>query len=57
MLKAVYYPTFYDPATGVLAGWKSADSKLYDYYFLFVSGAAVTYGLVSNQQGTRYGTN
>jgi hypothetical protein len=51
MLKAVYYPTFYNPETGVLAGWKSADGKLHDYYFLFVSGVAVTYGLVSDRQG------
>ncbi len=50
-LKAVYYSTFYDPETGVLAGWKSADGKLHDYYFLFVNGAAVTYGLVSREQG------
>lgn len=53
MLKAVYYPTFYNPATGVLAGWKSADGKLHDYYFLFVSGAAVTFGLVTHQQGNQ----
>ena len=51
MLKAVFYPTFYNPATGVLAGWKSADGKLHDYYFLFVSGVAVTYGLLSERQG------
>jgi hypothetical protein len=51
MLEAVYYPTFYNPETGVLAGWKSADGKLHDYYFLFVSGAAVTYGLLSDRQG------
>ncbi|MGA7413468.1 MAG: hypothetical protein WBW33_23545 [Bryobacteraceae bacterium] len=50
-LKAVYYATFYNPATGVLAGWKSADGRLHDYYFLFVNGAAVTYGLVSPEQG------
>ena len=50
-LKAVYYKTFYDPATGVLAGWKSADGKLHDYYFLFINGMAVTYGLVTPQQG------
>ena len=50
-LHAVYYRTFYNPATGVLAGWKSADGKLHDYYFLFVNGAAVTYGLVSDRQG------
>jgi hypothetical protein len=51
MLKAVYYSTFYNSATGVLAGWKSADGRLHDYYFLFVSGAAVTYGLVTRRQG------
>lgn len=51
LLKAAYYPAFYNPATGVLAGWKSADGKLHDYYFLFVSGVAVTYGLVTHQQG------
>jgi hypothetical protein len=52
-LKSVYYKTFYNPATGVLAGWKSADGKLHDYYFLFVNGVAVTYGLVDNEQGNR----
>jgi hypothetical protein len=45
-LKSVYFDTFYDPATGVLAGWKSEDGKLHDYYFTFVNGAAITYGLV-----------
>ncbi len=50
-LKAVYYSTFYNPATGVLAGWKSADGQLHDYYFLFVNGMAVTYGLVTPAQG------
>jgi hypothetical protein len=45
-LRAAYYPAFYNPSTGVLAGWKSADGKLHDYYFLFVNGMAITYGLV-----------
>jgi hypothetical protein len=53
MLKAVYYKTFYDPATGVLAGWKSADGKLHDYYFTFVNGVAVTYGVVTPEQGNQ----
>jgi hypothetical protein len=52
-LKAIYYSTFYNPATGVLAGWKSADGKLHDYYFLYISGMAVVYGLVSHEQGNR----
>ena len=30
----------------MLAGWKSADGKLHDYYFLFVNGIAIQYGLV-----------
>jgi hypothetical protein len=52
-LKNIYYSTFYNPDTGVLAGWKSADGKLHDYYFLFVSGVAVTYGLVTPEQGNK----
>ena len=49
-LRAVYYDTFFDPATGVLAGWKSADGKLHDYYFTFVNGMAITYGLVPHDK-------
>ncbi len=45
-IRSVYFATFYNPATGVLAGWKSADGRLHDYYFTFVNGAAITYGLV-----------
>ena len=45
-LKESYFKTFYNPATGVLAGWKSKDGKLHDYYFLFVNSMAVYYGLV-----------
>lgn len=49
-LKAVYYPTFFNPETGVLAGWRSLDGKLHDDYFTFVAGAAITYDLVSEPQ-------
>jgi GH15 family glucan-1,4-alpha-glucosidase len=45
-LRSEYLKTFYNPATGVLAGWKSADGQLHDYYFTFVNGVAITYGLV-----------
>ncbi len=45
-LLSVYFDTFYDPTTGVLAGWRSADGKRHDYYFTFVNGVAITYGLV-----------
>ena len=45
-LKDSYFKTFYNPATGVLAGWKSRDGKLHDYYFLYVNSMAVYYNLV-----------
>jgi hypothetical protein len=45
-LQGAYFKAFYDPATGVLAGWRSADGAIHDYYFTFVNGIAVLYGLV-----------
>jgi hypothetical protein len=45
-LHDVYFKTFYDPATGILGGWRSADGELHDYYFLWVNGIAIDYGLV-----------
>lgn len=52
-IKSVYYSTFFNPATGVLAGWKSRDGKLHDYYFTFVSGVAITYGLVEGEKANK----
>ena len=48
-LRAAYAPTFLNPETGVLAGWKSADGKLHDYWFTYVQGLAVTFGLLDRQ--------
>ena len=45
-LHAAYFKTFYDPATGVIGGWRSADGELHDYYFLWANGIAIHYGLV-----------
>jgi hypothetical protein len=39
-------PALLNPATGVIAGWKSADGQLHDYWFTFVQGVAITYGLL-----------
>ena len=50
-LKAAYVPAFFNPKTGWLAGWRSADGKLHDYSFLFVNSVAITYGLVDRRQG------
>jgi hypothetical protein len=52
-IRSVYFDTFYDPATGVLAGWRSADGKLHDYYFLFVNSVAITYGLVPRDKANQ----
>jgi hypothetical protein len=49
-LQAAYFKTFYDPATGVIGGWRSADGELHDYYFLWVNGIAIHYGLVPRDQ-------
>jgi hypothetical protein len=50
-LKSVYFSTFYNPESGVLAGWKSMDGQLHDYYFTFVNSIAIDYGLINAEQG------
>jgi len=49
-IKAVYFETFFNPATGVLAGWKSPDGKLHDEMFPWVNGFAIYQGLVPAEQ-------
>lgn len=34
----------------MLAGWKSADGELHDYWFTFINGMAVSFGLVEDKQ-------
>ena len=48
-LRAAYAPTFLNPESGVLAGWKSGDGRLHDYWFTFVQGLAVTFGLLDDR--------
>lgn len=45
-LHDAYYAAFLNPRTGLIAGWRSADSELHDYAFTFVNAIAVLYGLV-----------
>ncbi|MFH1920405.1 MAG: hypothetical protein ABIP48_11035 [Planctomycetota bacterium] len=45
-IREAYVPTFLNPETGILAGWKSRDGELHDYWFTFINGLAITYGLV-----------
>jgi hypothetical protein len=48
-LKSSYYKTFYNPETGLLAGWKSRDGELHDYAFTFIQGMAIGLGLVDDE--------
>lgn len=52
-LLAAYAPTFLNPKTGVLAGWKSADGQLHDYWFTYVQGMAITFGLLDDPTANR----
>lgn len=45
-----YAQAFLDPAAGVVAGWRSRDGHLHNYYFPFVNGIAVRYGLLEPAQ-------
>ena len=45
-----YSDAFLDPSAGVLAGWRSRDGQLHNYYFPFVNGIAVRYGLIEGAQ-------
>jgi hypothetical protein len=45
-----YSGAFLDTTAGVLAGWRSRDGKLHNYYFPFVNGIAARYGLIGEEQ-------
>jgi hypothetical protein len=45
--------TFFNPKTGVYAGWISADGKVHDYYFTFTTAMAINAGLVPRAKGVR----
>jgi hypothetical protein len=45
-LRAAYHPTFHNPETGWIAGWRCRDGRLHDHAFPFVSGAAVCGGVL-----------
>jgi hypothetical protein len=47
-LKAAYGPTLLNPATGLIAGWRSADGQLHDQSYVYVNGLAICYGLVED---------
>jgi hypothetical protein len=48
-IRDAYAAAFLDPEAGVLAGWHSSDGQLHNYYFAFVNGIAVRYGLLDEK--------
>ena len=50
-LKATYANTLFNPETGWLAWWKSADGELHDYATPLVNSLAIEYGLVDAARG------
>jgi hypothetical protein len=49
-IEAVYFKSFYNPKTGVLAGWRTKDGTLHDYMFPWVNGFAICQGLVPSEK-------
>lgn len=49
-LRAAYLPTFLNPETGILAGWRSRDGELHDFGFSLINGAACATGLIDRPQ-------
>ena len=49
-LEESYFETFYNPATGWLAGWVCRDGKQHDHAFHAPNGAAIAAGLVPAAQ-------
>ena len=52
-LRERYLPTFLNPASGWIAGWRSADGALHDHGFWVVNGAACATDLVPEDDGRR----
>jgi hypothetical protein len=49
-LQAAFVPTLFNPETGWLAGWRSADGALHDHAMHSVTALAAIYGLLTDSQ-------
>ncbi|RMD81060.1 MAG: hypothetical protein D6820_05770 [Lentisphaerae bacterium] len=47
----VFHTTFYNPETGVYAGWISRDGRVHDYMFTFITAMAINEGIVDRERG------
>lgn len=51
--RSAFHKTFYNPRTGMYAGWISEDGKVHDYEFTFISSMAINEGLVPDKLGQK----
>ena len=49
LFKSAFHRTFFNPKTGVYAGWISQDGAVHDYMFSFINGMAINQGLVDKR--------
>jgi glycogen debranching enzyme len=49
-IRAAYLPTFLNPATGIVCGWRTKDGVYHDYWFPWINGMAISLGLVPEPQ-------
>ena len=48
-----FHKTFYNPKTGVMAGWISRNGKVHDYMFTFAVSMGIDEGLISKSEGKK----
>lgn len=51
--RSAFDATFYNPHTGMYAGWVSRDGRMHDYQFTFISSMAINEGLVAGKRARR----
>ncbi|MDD4116103.1 MAG: hypothetical protein PHG27_11015, partial [Massilibacteroides sp.] len=49
LFKKNFHNTFFNPVTGMYAGWISRDGEIHDYQFTFISSTAINLGLVPHK--------
>ena len=50
---SAFKKTFYNPKTGVFAGWVSKDEKIHDYLFTFIASMAINEGIVPKKDAAK----
>ena len=49
----VFFDTFYNPKTGLMAGWISKNGKVHDYGFTFAVSMGINEGLIPKEKGAK----